>query len=236
MSAPIIGLTAYGRGEDQRFNLPAEYVDAVRRAGGVALLLPPGEPQPLAWLDALDGLILAGGGDLDPHTWGGPRAETIYGVDADRDANELELALGAIEQALPTLCICRGLQVLNVALGGSLHPHLPDVVGEAVLHRLPPRVPTPHAVAVTPECRLAKILAASEIEPVSWHHQAVDRLGRGLEVVARAPDGIVEAVELADQPRLVAVQWHPEMSAERDPVQQRLFDWLIAEARASEHR
>jgi len=231
MAAPIIGLTAYGRGEDQRFNLPAEYVDSVRRAGGVALLLPPGEPDPRAWLAVLDGLILAGGGDLDPRTWQGPETATTYGVDADRDANELELALAAIEEELPTLCICRGLQVVNVALGGSLHPHLPDVVGEEVLHRLPPRVPTPHPVAVAPDGRLAKILAASEIEPISWHHQAVDRLGRGLEVVARAPDGVVEAVELPGHPRLVAVQWHPEMSAEHDPTQQRLFDWLVAEAR-----
>jgi putative glutamine amidotransferase len=156
--------------------------------------------------------------------------ETIYGVDADRDANEFELALAAIEDDLPTLCICRGTQILNVALGGSLHAHLPDVVGEEVLHRLPPRVPTPHAVAVAPECRLAGILGAHEIEPISWHHQAVDRLGRGLEVVARAPDGIVEALELPDHPRLVAVQWHPEMSAERDATQQRLFDWLVAAA------
>ncbi|MBW2271859.1 MAG: gamma-glutamyl-gamma-aminobutyrate hydrolase family protein [Deltaproteobacteria bacterium] len=234
MPAPIIGLTAYGRGEEQRFDLPAEYVDAVRHAGGVAVLLPPGEAKPRAWLAALDGLILAGGGDLDPRSWDGPQVETTYGVDADRDANELELALAAIEDEIPTLCICRGLQVLNVALGGSLHAHLPDVVGEDVLHRLPPRVPTPHAVSVDPGCRLAAILEAEEIEAVSWHHQAVDRLGRGLEVVARAPDGVVEAVELADQPRLVAVQWHPELSAKHDPIQQRLFDWLVTTSRADE--
>jgi putative glutamine amidotransferase len=230
MAAPIIGLTAYGRGEDERFNLPAEYVDSVRRAGGVAVLLPPGEARPREWLAALDGLLLAGGGDLDPRTWNGSELETTYGVDGDRDANELELALAAIECELPTLCICRGLQVLNVALGGTLHAHLPDVVGEEVLHRLPPRVPTPHPVKVAPGSRLAALLGTREIEPVSWHHQAVDALGSGLEVVARAADGVIEAVELADHSRLVAVQWHPELSSQRDPAQQRLFDWLVDEA------
>lgn len=236
MAAPIIGLTAYGRDEQNRYHLQAEYVESVRRGGGVAVLLPPGEPHPSAWLSSIDALIVAGGGDLDPATWGGPEVDSNYMVDRERDESELELARAVIERDLPTLFICRGMQVLNVALGGTLLAHLPDAVGEEVAHRLPPREPTPHPVHVERRSRLAELLGTSDPEPVSWHHQAIDRLGAGLEVVARAPDGVVEAVELTAHPRIVAVQWHPELSAERDPTQQRLFDWLVGEAEGGARR
>ncbi|MFO0944562.1 MAG: gamma-glutamyl-gamma-aminobutyrate hydrolase family protein [Planctomycetota bacterium] len=232
MTAPLIGITTYGRDESGKFALPAAYVDAVRRAGGIPVLVPPGEPNLDALLARLDGWILAGGGDLDPEHYGGEAHPTIYMVDPERDGSELALAKRLTEGTQPTLAICRGSQVVNVVLGGTLHEHLPDVVGEEVLHRLPPRQPTKHAIAAEPGFRLSAILGEKNFESASWHHQAVDKLGSGLDVVARAPDGTIEAFELRHHPWLFAVQWHPELTAAEDPVQQRLFDGLVRAAKA----
>jgi putative glutamine amidotransferase len=121
--------------------------------------------------------------------------------------------------------------VLNVALGGSLHLHVPDVFGESVTHRLPPREPVPHAISVDADSKLARIIGAIEIEPMSWHHQAIDRLGKALRVAALAPDGVVEALEHENHPSLIAVQWHPELTAMTDPGQAALFDAFVAAAR-----
>ncbi|HXF63671.1 MAG TPA: gamma-glutamyl-gamma-aminobutyrate hydrolase family protein [Caldilineaceae bacterium] len=227
---PLIGITTYGRNEEGDYTLPAEYVDAVRRAGGIPLLIPPGEPNLEPVLAVLDGLVLSGGGDLDPSHYASAGHPAIYMVDAERDAFELALARCAAEQPLPTLCICRGLQVLNVALGGSLVEHLPDEVDGSIGHRLEPDKPTRHPIAVLPGRRLATLLEAQEVEAVSWHHQAIRRLADPLAVAAQAADGVIEAVELPDHPWLIGVQWHPEMSAAHDPRQQRIFDALVAAA------
>lgn len=235
-SAPVIGITTYGRDERGRYTLPAEYVAAVERAGAVPVLIPPVPAHAQRYLDLVDGVILAGGGDLDPAHYGGAAHEMLYGVDARRDALELELARRIVERRQPTLAICRGMQVLNVALGGSLIAHLPAVVGEDVLHRAPPREPTPHAVRVAPGSRLAAIAGVTEFAPMSWHHQAIQVPAPGLEVVARAPDGTIEAVELPAHPWLIAVQWHPELSAQAEPVQQRLFDALVHAAQTRGER
>lgn len=232
MTAPLIGLTTYGRDERNRFTLYGEYVDSVRRAGGVPVLLPPGEPGWRAWLERLDALLFTGGGDLDPALYDGAPSDSIYGVDAERDASELELARAAAASRRPTLCICRGMQILNVALGGTLIEHLPAEVGERVLHRRPPHAPATHPVEVEGEARLAALMGTRSVEPVSWHHQALRDVAPDLRVVGRAPDGVIEAVELPAHPWLLAVQWHPELSAERDPTQQRIFDGLVAAARA----
>jgi putative glutamine amidotransferase len=229
---PLIGITTYARDEGGRFHLPGHYVDCVRRAGGAAVLLPPGETEFQSILRALDGVILAGGGDLAPELYGGRHHETIYSVDPERDQYEIDLAVRLVRAGLPTLGICRGMQVLNVALGGTLIEHLPDAVGEAVLHRLPPRVPTTHAVTLERGSKLADILGTAECVPSSWHHQAVREPARGLAVVARAPDGAIEAVEMPSHPWLFGVQWHPELTAAADGVQQRLFDALVEAARA----
>lgn len=236
MTAPLIGITTYGRDEQNKFSLPAEYVDAVRRAGGVPVLVPPGEPNLERLLACMDGWILAGGGDLDPARYGGSSHPTIYMVDAERDQSELDLARRLTVGARPTLAICRGSQVLNVVLGGTLIEHLPDVVGETVQHRLPPRQPTIHAISVQPGFRLSEILGEDEFESASWHHQAVKKLGNGLDVVARAPDGTIEAFEFRGHPWLFAVQWHPELTAREDPVQQRLFDALVQAASHEDNR
>lgn len=228
---PLIGITTYGR-EEGWFKLPGEYVDGVRRAGGIPLLIPPGEPDLARVLGTIEGLVLTGGGDLDPQSYGGKPHETVYMVDTERDALELELARRLAASELPGLCICRGMQVLNVACGGTLIEHLPDEVGEEVLHRAPPRTPIDHAVAVEPDSRLAAVLGTTGFSSKSWHHQAVRALADGFRVVARAPDGTVEAIECPAKPSLLAIQWHPELDAAASAVHQRLFDELVRMAKA----
>jgi putative glutamine amidotransferase len=230
-TAPVIGITTYGRDERGRYTLPSEYVSAVERAGGVPVLIPPLPAHAQRYLALVDGFVLAGGGDLDPRQYGGNTHETLYNVDPQRDALELELARRIVERRQPALAICRGLQVVNVALGGTLIEHLPAVVGESVLHRAPPREPTPHPVRLKPGSRLAGLVGTEECTPLSWHHQAVRTLAPGFEAVATAPDGTIEAIELTGHPWLLAVQWHPELTAQRDPAQQRLFEALIAAVR-----
>jgi putative glutamine amidotransferase len=236
MTPPLIGLTTYGRDENNKFYLPAEYVEAVRRAGGLPVLIPPGEPSWRQLFRHIDALLLTGGGDIDPALYGGICHETIYNLDPKRDQDELMLAREAVASELPIFGICRGAQVINVALGGTLIEHLPDVVGDAVPHRSPPRLPTRHPVKVTAGSRLARILAQTELSPASWHHQAVRTVAPKMEIVARAPDGIVEGMEMAEHPWLIAVQWHPELTAADDPVQQRLFASFVQAARESHQR
>ncbi len=229
--APLIGLTTYHRNGDHKFDLPAEYVDAVRRAGGVPVLVPPGESRWEDVLRRLDGVVLTGGGDISPEAYGGRDHPTLYMVDDERDASELTLARRAVEAGIPTLGICRGTQVLNVALGGTLVEHLPDVMGDEVAHRTPPRDPVQHAVTVEPDSKLADAVGELQFECASWHHQSLRDVAPGLEVVAHAPDGTIEAVEISSHLWLVAVQWHPELTAADDPIQQRLFEALTEAAR-----
>lgn len=223
----VIGITTYARDEENRVHIPADYIDAVRRSGGVPILLPPGDEAIEHILDRIDGLILAGGGDIDPAVHGGASHNTVYMVDGERDKSELRLVQAAIERAMPTLAICRGAQIVNVVLGGTLHVHLPDVVEETVQHRAPPREPVPHEVTVDPQSLLSSILGRTVLCPMSWHHQAIDKVAPPLQVVARAADGVIEAVEHPDHPQLMAVQWHPELTAATDISQQRLFDALV---------
>lgn len=230
-SSPLIGITMYGANADNEYRLPEEYISAVRRAGGVAVLVPPGDTNSVRVLSALQGLILAGGGDICPSRYGGQGHPTIYSIDAARDESEIALAQAALARKIPLLAICRGLQLLNVVLGGTLHPHVPDVYGEQVAHRNPPRVPVLHPVTLEADSRIAARLGTTEVTCVSWHHQAVDRIAASCRAVARAPDGLVEALELQDRDDVLAVQWHPELSAAEDPQQQELFDQLVRDAR-----
>jgi putative glutamine amidotransferase len=234
---PLIGITTYGRNAEGRFALPAAYVDAVRRAGGVPVMIAPGEPHLDELLGELDGLILSGGGDVHPEHYGGVDSEKIERVDEERDATELALAREAVVHDVPALCICRGAQVLNVALGGNLVEHLPDEVGEEVLHRPLARdgkdVPYPrHTVHAAEGSQLAEAMGATSVETASWHHQAARDMAPGLEVTARAADGTVEAFERPGSAWVVGVQWHPEETAGEDPTQQRIFDALVAAAAA----
>ncbi len=226
---PLIGISTYHRdGDPPAFTLPCGYVDAVRAAGGLPMLLTPGEPDLERLLDLVDGLILAGGGDLDPELYGADGHETVYMVCSERDRFEIDLLTAALQRTeLPILCICRGTQVLNVATGGTLHVHLPETFGESVRHRLPPRLPTRHRVRVAAKSRLAAWLGATDVEVCSWHHQAIDSLGAALEAVAWAADDVVEAIVHTAHPWCVGVQWHPEMQP-GEVEQERLFEAFVA--------
>ena len=232
-AVPIIGITTYGRDETDKYVLPVKYVESVRRAGGAAFLIPPGEPHYERLLAKLDGLIIAGGGDIDPKVYGGSDHPDIYMVDPDRDTMEIAMAKTVVENGMPTLSICRGSQIINIALGGTLFPHVPDEFGESVKHRLPPREPVPHPIEALKGSKVAEVMHATEVEPASWHHQAMREVAPKLEIVAYAPDGVIEALELPGHPWLLAVQWHPEETAAEDPTQQRLFDALVEAAKAT---
>lgn len=229
----VIGISSYARdGDPPAFSLPCGYVDGVRAAGATPLLLPPGEPEPGRLLDLIDGLILAGGGDIAPVAYGGEPHETIYSVSEERDQFEFGLARAALARRdVPLLCICRGMQVLNVVCGGTLHAHVPDRFGEHVAHRLPPRLTSRHSVRVEPASRLATLLGGADIEACSWHHQAIDRIGTALQPVAWAEDGVIEAVEHTAHPWCVGVQWHPEMQLDEAP-QRGLFHALVTATRS----
>lgn len=214
MRTPLIGLTSYA--EDARWAVWEGkaavvgwvYVDAIHRAGGRAMLIPPADHAIDETLDVLDGLMLAGGQDLDPASYGAiPHPETQE-PQRERDRSEAALVNGALDRQMPILAICRGMQVMNVARGGSLIQHLPEHV-ENDSHRQVVGVFSDHPVSIAPESRLSRILGPTA--PVkSHHHQATDRLGAGLSPVAWADDGTVEAIEATDHPFAVGVQWHPE--------------------------
>lgn len=225
--SPFIGITTYHRNEKGQIYLPGQYADSVRRAGGIPLLIQPGEPQLETLMSVLDGLILSGGGDVDPALYTDTEHEQVYWVDQERDQFEIALTQRALESDKPLFCICRGIQVLNVALGGTLLTHIPDDIKNAIAHRQPPREPIQHPVEVDPNSQLAAVMQASQINTASWHHQAIDILAPGLKVVAVASDGVIEAVEMPDKSYLLAVQWHPELTAEEDQSQQNLFRELV---------
>jgi putative glutamine amidotransferase len=229
---PVIGLTSYE--EQARWGvwdvpsvlLSARYVRAVVAAGGVPLLVPPIPDVVEAALPRLDGLILAGGPDIEPSRYGAEALESTGVPRVERDATELGLVTTALAAQLPVLGICRGLQVMNVARGGTLHQHLPDLVGHSE-HAPAPAVYGQHTVTVSPGSLLAESLGRTEAEVPTYHHQAVDELGAGLTVSATTADGTIEAVEDQSMPFCLAVQWHPEAGEDLS-----LFTALIEAARA----
>ena len=166
---PLIGLTTYGRSADNRYALPAEYVDAVRRAGGVPLLIAPGETCVDIVLQTVDATVVTGGGDSAPGAYGGRRHPANYGVDLERDALEVNLARRIAASSLPTLGICRGAQILNVAHGGTLIEYLRDELGEQVLHRASSPEPIAHGIRLPAPWRLAQLLGKVEVEAASCY-------------------------------------------------------------------
>ena len=228
---PIVGVTSYV--EQARFGawdvpaalIPFSYVQAIERAGGRALVVPPSEDGVEETLDALDGLLLSGGSDLDPSLYGAdPHPETRH-IRPERDRAELALLQAALARDLPVLAVCRGSQVLNVARGGNLVQHLPETIGHEA-HRETPGVFSDHAVEVDPDSRLGGIVGGS-VDVKSHHHQGYGEVGKGLRVVARAGDGTIEAVEDPGQRFAVGVLWHPEEGEDAA-----LLEALVAEARA----
>lgn len=230
--SPIIGITTHSRNEAGEICLPGAYIDAVQAARGTPILLPPNQFDSERLLDIVDGLIFSGGGDINPLLYGGSAHHTIYLVDEDRDEFELALAKLAMSRKIPVLGICRGMQVLNVATGGDLVAHVPEVYGDHVTHRLDhPRRPFQHEVHIEPETQLANIIQDSTITVVSWHHQAVKNISPVWRVAAQADDGLIEAIEHQEHPWMLGVQWHPEMSLQFAP-HPRLFQALVNAAMA----
>ncbi|GAA5062990.1 gamma-glutamyl-gamma-aminobutyrate hydrolase family protein [Nocardia callitridis] len=214
---PVIGLptyrerTRFGSWDVESAVLHESYVDMVVRAGGIPVLLPPSGTAFVELVDRLDGLILTGGADVEPGRYGGRGDESLGYTRPDRDNSEFELLRLARAAGLPILAICRGLQVLNVALGGTLIEHLPDVVGHTE-HSGGPGDFTANQVRTVAGSKLAAITGA-ELTVYCHHHQAIAALAEGLVVTASATDGTIEAVELATEPFLLGVQWHPEADA-----------------------
>jgi putative glutamine amidotransferase len=227
---PVIGITTFGENEYGNYSSHHAYVEAVRRSGGLPVLLPPGEPDPAAILNVVDGIIFTGGGDIDPATYNGGLHPTIARVDPQRDVFELTLARLILNSDIPVLGICRGLEVLVVTSGGTLVSHIPDEFGEVVAHTRDRIHTVEHRVQITPESCLATIIGATEAKIVSWHHQAARTVPPGWRVTAYAADGVIEALEHEHHPWAIAVQWHPELSL-NDPLQQRLFQALVEAAR-----
>jgi putative glutamine amidotransferase len=216
----VLGLTTYlqqaqtGVWDVRASLLPAIYLEGVNLAGGIAVLLP---PQPVdadvaeQVLDGLDGLVITGGKDIDPASYGQqphPVTDKPDELAQSRDAWEFALIKGALQRGMPVLGICRGAQVLNVALGGTLHQHLPDVLGHT-RHQQGNAVFSTSAVRTVPGTRLATLIGESS-DAECYHHQAIAELGDGLIVSAQDADGVIEGVEIPGENFVLAVQWHPE--------------------------
>ncbi len=226
---PLIGISTYR--EQARWGvwdvpavlLPASYADAVAGCGGEPVLLPTGAISP-GVVARLDGLILAGGADIGPERYGQEPGPLTTVVRADRDDAELGLLRAALDRDLPVLAICRGMQLLNVALGGDLVQHLPDVPGTAA-HRAGDGVYARRTIRTAPGSTLAAVLGPT-VSAECYHHQALDRVGDGLTAAGWADDGVLEAVEAGGSRFCVGVQWHPEAGEDR-----RLFGALVDAAR-----
>ena len=237
MARPVVGITTYveeaswGNWTLDAALIPYDYVRALERADARALLVPPNVEGVEETLDVLDGIVFSGGNDLDPESYGADAHPATKATRPERDRGELALLEGALARDLPVLAVCRGFQILNVARGGDLVQHLPDVVGSEQ-HREVAGVFSDHGVKIDDRSRLGSVLG--ERAPVkSHHHQGVGRVGDGLREVAWADDGTVEGLEDPERRFAVGVLWHPEAGED-----QKLFEALVAEARAyrAEHR
>jgi anthranilate synthase component 2/putative glutamine amidotransferase len=204
--------------------VPRSYIDSLTRAGATGALVTRG---PTPEIGRFDGLVLTGGGDVDPTVYGEEPREKLYSVDPARDQLELELARAALGRGTPILAICRGMQVLNIALGGTLDQHIGD--REGILdHGQGGPTPVLREVRLDPDSYVAKAIGTDQATCSCHHHQAAARLGDGVRVVGRTEDGVIEAIELEGAAHVLAVQWHPEDTADADPVQQQLFDSFVA--------
>jgi putative glutamine amidotransferase len=226
MKTPLIGITTY-RTENPYGNpilaLGENYVQSLSKAGALPVMVPLGLPEDQldTIITRMDGVLFSGGGDMDPAIFGGMMTTKVNGIDPDRDRVEIWLVKAAVSKGLPFLGICRGLQVINVALGGTLYTHVEDQHPRALKHDFYPDWPRdhlPHAVRVATDSQLATILGTIDPEVNSLHHQGVKGLASGLRATANAPDGLIEAFELPDYPFGLAVQWHPEWLQAHAPM------------------
>lgn len=238
---PLIGITptpsldTMGHGTFYRYCLSRTYTDSVIAAGGTPVILPT-ETQIEDILPRLDGLLLSGGGDLDPNTYGdSTRHETTYGVDPERDGFETRAFKWAVKHDFPTLCICRGVQVMAVAMGGALVQDIAAMVPGAIQHRQQEdgkmRDDLGHVVTLTAGTPLHDLMGGTEVMVNSFHHQAVTSVGPELEVIAVAPDGVVEGLQHPGMRFGIGVQWHPEMLSAAHPAHAAIFSGFVAAAR-----
>lgn len=238
--APVIGITASidhrSPAFGETYSLTRKYAEGVRQAGGAPLIVPHNlDTDSLrAVVDRLDGVLLSGGGDIDP-VWFGEAAHPATGeIEPDRDRVELTLARWVVERDVPFLAICRGIQVLNVALGGSLVQDIPSQIPEAVQHsfdrKTTPRDYLAHPVKIDPNSQLARVMQLQAAQTNSWHHQSIKQVADGLQVTAVAPDGVIEAVEVPGRRYAIGVQWHPEWLFEARVEHRRLFEELVRAA------
>ena len=237
MFAPLVGITTSLTVDKQpeRAYVNIAYIRAVQSAGGIPVLLPPhlsAEALSTLW-QRMNGLVLTGGGDIDAARYDAARHPKTDDVAPARDQLELDLTRRALDEDVPLLAICRGIQVLNVALGGTLVQDLQSERPSAIAHsQREPRDEATHPVKIMGEgTRLGRILGSLEVSVNSMHHQAIDRLGFGLRDVAWAPDGVIEGVELPGDHFVLGVQWHPEELIAHDQSARNLFAALIAAAR-----
>jgi putative glutamine amidotransferase len=243
MVTPLIGITTSVTVDKvpERAYVNGTYIRAVQAAGGIPVLLTPHftpAVQAALW-QRLDGLLLTGGGDIEPARFGEARHPTVDDVSPARDALEIGLTHRALDDAVPLFAICRGIQVLNVALGGTLVQDIPSEIPGALAHsQKAPRDEPTHPVKVMGEgTRLGRVLGSLEVEVNSMHHQAIKRLGDGLTPVAWAPDGVIEGVEMPGDERFVlGVQWHPEELVGRDAAARNLFSAIVDAARRRARR
>ena len=236
LSFPVIGVTTYrfknASGAPQ-LAVNEAYPLALSNAGAVPLLIPLGLPEEAltALLERVDGILFTGGGDVHPERYGSQPHPLVDGVDADRDRVEIHLIEETLRAGLPFLGICRGLQVINVALGGSLYEDILDQRPNALRHQWgaeKSRDYLAHAIQVEKDSRLAGILGQDSVEVNSLHHQGIQRLAVGLKAVAHAPDGVIEAFEMAEYPFGLAVQWHPEALQAHAPMRQIFREFVLA--------
>jgi putative glutamine amidotransferase len=208
------------------------YIEAIKAAGGIPLLIPLGlsEEELQVIFQRLDGVLLPGGGDIEPNVYNGRSDVAMHDVDGQRDRTEIFMTRAAIDKRKPILGICRGIQVFNVALGGTLWEDIVSLVPEASNHDMPEGLPSnylAHEVTVKSESILARAMGVTERRVNSMHHQAVRDLAPDLVVTATAPDGVIEGVEVPDHPFAVGVQWHPENLVNDDPAMLSLFEGLV---------
>ena len=228
---PVIGLTTYREPSNfagwnlEATLLPVSYIDSVYVAGGAPVLLPSLAGLQDCYLDRIDALLLTGGSDIDPAIYAQEPHAKAGQPRRIRDDFELELLRGALERKIPILAICRGLQILNVLRGGTLHQHLPDVVGNQEHDSVPGGFGR-HKVVIEAPSRIAEIIGETTVEVPAHHHQAIDVLGQNLAIAASSDDGTIEAIEDPQYPFLIAVQWHPEVGSDKS-----LFEALVRVAR-----
>jgi len=244
MPSPLIGLTTYRHLNP--YGLPLNsiteaYVRAVSDAGALPTLIPLGLSENTldALLARLDGIVFTGGGDVAPERYGSHPHALVDDVDADRDRVEVHLLKRTLEQGLPFLGICRGLQVINVALGGTLFEDILDQRANSLKHQYYPNWPRnylAHTVRVEEGSRLGQMLGLPTVQVNSLHHQGIRDLAAPLQPTAFAPDGVIEAFELAGHPFGVAVQWHPEWLQEHPPMQSIFRTFVRAADEISTHR